>query len=360
MELNASQMWPDRVDDPFGGEGTGVQSIHDYAWQPNQWYTMVLHTWEDVENDSTFAGLWFLDQESGKWELNTYYDTHLVNSGWTGDMGLFMENFMSSRREGVREYNVKNMYVLDKESKEWSSIEKVTLSYGDGGYANKVGTHEYGYNEEEGYFWGITDGTMREDQAEHDKAWPAQKTYTTNQPKTPTFGTLSTAEMKAEMKDGDLVVSWTAGETSTPQIGAKVEIIDEDGKVVATKEMTRPEVTSMTLADLDAAEYNCRLTVTDIFGQTVVTEKAIDGYQQGEEPTPSGEDGEPAPSEEDGEPTDENESVASEEESVTTSGQGGEEPDQKIGFFEAIGNFFANIFESIAEFFKNLFVGSEE
>ena len=113
-------------------------------------------------------------------------------------MGLFMENFMSSRREGVREYNVKNMYVLDKESKERSSIEKVTLSYGDGGYANKVGTHEYGYNEEEGYFWGITDGTMREDQAEHDKAWPAQKTYTTNQPKTPTFGTLSTAEMKAE------------------------------------------------------------------------------------------------------------------------------------------------------------------
>ena len=360
VELNASQMWPDRVDDPFGGEGTGVQSIHDYAWQPNQWYTMVLHTWEDVENDSTFAGLWFLDQESGKWELNTYYDTHLVNSGWTGDMGLFMENFMSSRREGVREYNVKNMYVLDKESKEWSSIEKVTLSYGDGGYANKVGTHEYGYNEEEGYFWGITDGTMREDQAEHDKAWSAQKTYTTNQPKTPTFGTLSTAEMKAEMKDGDLVVSWTAGETSTPQIGAKVEIIDEDGKVVATMEMTRPEVTSMTLADLDAAEYNCRLTVTDIFGQTVVTEKAIDGYQQGEEPTPSGEDGEPAPSEEDGEPTDENESVASEEESVTTSGQGGEEPDQKIGFFEAIGTFFANIFESIAEFFKNLFVGSEE
>ena len=291
VELNASQMWPDRVDDPFGGEGTGMQSIHDYAWQPNQWYTMVLHSWEDVENDSTFVGLWFLDQESGKWELNTYYDTHLINSGMTGDMGLFMENFMSSRREGVREYNVKNMYVLDKATNKWDSINKVTLSYGNGGSDNKVGTHEYGYNEEEGYIWGITDGTMREDQAEHDSAWPEKKTYTIKQPAAPTFGTLSTAEVKTEKKGGDVVVSWTAGETSTPQIGVKVEIINEDGKVVATKEMTRPEVTSMTLADLDVAEYNCRLTVTDIFGQTAVTEKATDGYTlKGEEPEPSEDD----------------------------------------------------------------------
>ena len=291
QELNASQMYPDRVDDPFGGEGTGVQSIHDYAWQPNQWYTMVLHTWEDVENDSTFAGLWFLDQETGKWELNTYYDTHLVNSGWTGDMGLFMENFMSSRREGAREYNVKNMYLMDKATKEWVSLDKVTLSYGNGGSANKVGTHEYGYNEEEGYLWGITDGTMREDQAEHDKEWPERKSYKIDQPASPTFGKLVTAEMKTEKKGGDVVVSWTAGETSTPQIGAKVEIIDEDGKVVATKEMTRPEETSMILADVAIAEYNCRLTVTDIFGQTAVTEKATDGYTlKGEEPSPSEDD----------------------------------------------------------------------
>ena len=157
---------------------------------------------------------------------------------------------------------------------------------------------------------------------------------------------------RSEKQGGDVVVSWTAGETSTPQIGAKVEIIDEDGKVVATKEMTRPEETSMTLADVAIAEYNCRLTVTDIFGQTAVTEKATDGYAlKGEEPSPS---------EEEEEPTDETESVVSEEESAATSEQGGEEPAQKVGFFEAIGNFFANIFESIAEFFKNLFGGSEE
>ena len=88
-----------------------------------------------------------------------------------------------------------------------------------------------------------------------------------------------------------MVVSWTAGGTSTPQIGAKVEIIDEDGKVVATKEMTRPEETSMILADVAIAEYNCRLTVTDIFGQTTVTEKATDGYAlKGEEPSPSEDD----------------------------------------------------------------------
>ncbi len=295
VELNASQMYPDRVDDPFGGEGTGMQSIHDYAWQPNQWYTMVLHSWEDVENDSTFVGLWFLDQESGKWELNTYYDTHLINSGLTGDMGLFMENFISSRREGVREYNVKNMYVLDKATEKWNSINKVTLSYSNGGKDNKVGTHEYGYNEEEGYLWGITDGTMREDQAEHDKAWPESKVFKIQQPAAPTFGTLVTSELKSEMKGSDLVVSWTAGETSTPQIGAKVEIVDESGKVVATKEMTRPELTSMTLSDTAIPEeYICRLTVTDIFGQTAVTEKATAGYEQGGEPTPS-----PEPSEDD-------------------------------------------------------------
>ena len=291
--LEAHRVYPYGPEVHFSGEGTGTKSIQDYPWQPNQWYTMVLHTWEDVENNTTFAGEWILDQSTGEWTLVTYYDTKLINSGWTGNMGLFMENFLSSRREGTREYNVKGMYVLDKETKKWTSVNRVTLSYGNGGTANKVGTHEYGFNEEEGYFWGITDGTMREDQAEHDAAWPESqsKTYTVEQPKDPTFGTLSTAELKTEKNGNDLVVNWTAAEKSTPHVGFKVEIIDESGKVVATQENTRPELTTLTIKDVALEEYNCRLTVTDIFGQTTVTEKATDGYAlKGEEPSPSEDD----------------------------------------------------------------------
>ncbi|MBQ8911288.1 MAG: DUF3472 domain-containing protein [Clostridia bacterium] len=287
VELEAERLYPYGPQVHFGGEGTGTQSIQDYAWVDNQWYTMVLHTWEDVENQSTFAGEWILDQKTGIWTLVTYYDTKMINSGWTGDMGLFMENFMSSRREGVREFNVKGMYVLDRDTKEWDSINKVGISWGNGGTANKVGTHEYGVNTEEGYFWGRSDGTMREDQAAHDAAWPEKKTFTITQPDKPTFGTLSAPEITLNKTDRTGVeVSWTAAETSTPHVGFKVEILDEQGKVVTSKELTRPELKALTFQENLPAEYNCRVTVTDIFGQTVTAEKATAGYTgKGEEPS---------------------------------------------------------------------------
>ena len=300
VELNASQMWPDRNDNPFGGEGTGMQSIHDYAWEPNQWYTMALHTWEDVENNSTFAGLWFLDQTTGKWSLCTYYDTHLINSGWTGDMGLFMENFMSSRREGNRSFNVKGMYVLDKADNQWKSINKATVSYGNGGNPNKVGTHEYGATEE--YFWGLSNGTMRDDQAEHDSAWPAKKTFTINQPDTPTFAQPVIDTLSVNKGADGVTVSWAMGEKSSPQLGYTIEIIDEEGNTVSKKNATRPEEVSAVLSDVKAEEFNCRLTITDLFGQTVVKEQATDNYQlKAEQPSPSpevSEDEESTPAEE--------------------------------------------------------------
>jgi hypothetical protein len=284
IELEAERIYPYGPQVHFGGEGTGTQSIQDYAWVDNQWYTMVLHTWEDVDNQSTFAGEWILDQKTGVWTLVTYYDTKMIKSGWTGDMGLFMENFMSSRREGRRAFNVKGMYVLDRDTLEWSSINKATISYGNGGTANKVGTHEYGATEE--YFWGLSDGTMRDDQAEHDAAWPEKKTFTINQPEKPTFTALALPEITLTRTDKTGVeVSWTTPDTSAPHVGFKVEILDEAGKVVTSKELTRPELKTLTIQENLPAEYNCRVTVTDIFGQTVTAEKATEGFNSATEPS---------------------------------------------------------------------------
>ena len=339
IELEAERLYPYGDQVHFGGEGTGTQSIQDYAWVDNQWYTMVLHTWEDVDNQSTFAGEWILDQKTGVWTLVTYYDTKMINSGWTGDMGLFMENFLSSRREGKRSFNVKGMYVLDRDTLEWDSINKCTISYGNGGTANKVGTHEYGVNTEEGYFWGLSDGTMRDDQAEHDAAWPEKKTFTITQPDQPTFTALAVPEITLTKTDRTGVeVSWTTPNTSAPHVGFKVEILDAAGNVVTSKELTRPELKTLTIQENLPEEYNCRVTVTDIFGQTVTAEKATEGFTgEVQEPSVSTSTSAPAsPSE-----------PSSEDDATEKDG----------GFFA----FFQRIIDAIVDFFKNLFGnGSDE
>lgn len=58
-------------------------------------------------------------------------------------------------------------------------------------------------------------------------------------------------------------------DTSAPQIGFKVEALDEDGNVIATVERTRPEVRNAVLEGVEGDSLNVRLTVTDVYGNEV-------------------------------------------------------------------------------------------
>ncbi len=303
--LYADTVYPVGYQSRFDNEGSGSNSLQPYTWADNQWYTMALHTWEDAETGTTFAGLWILDQTTGKWTLITYYNTYLLNSGWKGDMGLFMENYGSGNREGERQFNVKNMYVLDKKDALWKSLNTATISYGDGGKANKVGTHEFGATDE--YLWGMTNGTMIDNQDEYEKNATKRQTYTITQPDKPTYGTPEVKTIRLNARSGKRTVAWEMADTSTPQLGYKIEILDTEGNVLVTKSATRPHEVYVEIPkeELDVkAEVKCVLTVTDIFGQSTTFEGYTRNYPKDDaessspaEPSPSLSESAPAPSE---------------------------------------------------------------
>lgn len=260
---NAHRIYPKGADNEFGGEGNGVNWIANYDWQPGNWYRMALHSWQDQENGTTMVGTWYLDVATGKWTLFCYYDTGLVDSYMIGDMSLFMENFGSWNSEPVREVRFKNMYVLDHDDGKWYSMPKAYLSCDDGA-TNKTGTFEFGSTDE--YFWAKTEGIHLEDQKAYLRTAKKSYTATIQQPEQPSFAATVIDSIESKKTDKGLRVNWTLGEQSAPQGSYLIELLDKDGKVVASKSETRPEVDKVDFEGLDSLDVTIRLTVTDIFG----------------------------------------------------------------------------------------------
>ena len=272
--LRASRVFPGGKENDFGGEGEGTNWITPFKWEDNKWYRMVLHCWKDAETGTTFAGEWFQNIESGEWSLVSYFDTHLTDSFFKGNMSQFMENFSSGNADPERDFNYKNMYVLDHEDGKWKSLAKSELSY-DTAWDNKRGSHEFGATEE--YFWGKASGLLPDGmtQDQYDKASTLKKSYTIKQPDTPTFGDPKIDSLILTKNSKEWKVSWKMEKTGTPQLSYKLELLNADGEVIASESATRPE-TNRTTFDLSAGEAaSCRITVTDIFGKTCSEEKEL-------------------------------------------------------------------------------------
>ncbi|MBE6542836.1 MAG: DUF3472 domain-containing protein [Ruminococcaceae bacterium] len=290
---NVKQMYPEG-DTNFTGEGEGKSCIVPFHWDDNTWYRMVIHTWEDVENGTTFAGQWFQNMATGEWTLTIVYDTQIYDSCFKGGMGLFQENYIKTY-EDEREFNTKNIYAVDHKTKEWVSLATCNVSYGNGGGDNKAGAHSFGATEE--YFWGKAGGTV-EDQEQYEKDAIKSQRLTIKQPATPTF---TTPELTKLTVDGTKV-SWELSKTGMPQLSYKLDVIDTAGKTIFSKEQTRPEVTSTTLEGVDTDAYKVVLTVTDLFGKTTTKEYATEAFLTATptptpEPTPAPETTTPADTE---------------------------------------------------------------
>lgn len=297
--LRATRIFPEGTSN-FGGEGEGTNCIRQYSWKDKSWYRMVLHCWEDLENGTTFAGQWVCDLSTGEWFLNAYFDTHLYDSYFQGNMGLFQENYIDGIENWTkeREFRVKNLYVNDSKDGQWKSLNGSTLSFG---YTqeNKMGVASFGTGSDADgeYFWGKAGGlapgqgegnyvAAQQEYLANLKQTEKSNFYTIQQPETPTLGSVSIDQLKLEEKNDKWTVSWELGKTSTPQCTYKVELIDNAGKVIYEKEASRPEETSVEVADLNTDAFKCRTTITDIFGSSAVIEKATAKYTGTvEEPT---------------------------------------------------------------------------
>ena len=293
--MTATRVFPEG-EGTFTGEGDGTNCIAPFDWKDDVWYRMVLHAWEDSETGTTFIGQWFQDRSTGEWTLFSYFDTHLYKSAIQGGVSFFQENYVNNATiDEVRTYNLKNTYVLDHEDKEWKSLPKSTLSYGDGGKANKVGQHDFGVDSDEDgeFFWGLTGGPV-EDQAAYNAASKKSQTYTIDQPDKPSFGEMAKdTELKIADRDGEKELQWTYPSTGTPVLSYELDVVDAKGAVLFAKSETRPEVTSCLLEGVDTDAYRCTLNLTDVFGETVSVAYESEEFSKGgndETPTPATEE----------------------------------------------------------------------
>lgn len=247
-------------------EPSCINTNKEFTWYGNRWYRMVLHCWDDIETRNSFIGMWIQDMASGEWTLFSYYDTKLKNSVMTGDMSFFMENPAPLEANYTRKYKISNIYAKDASDDSWKSITSATQLYtcGENG---AIGSPSFGRDNYYSYFWGNITPQNTDPKL---NPFAQTKTSAITQPSTPKFGDQKAYTITKCQKYGtSLNVSWEPDATSTPQLSYELRVYNKAGKCVRTIKQTRPDATSCTINNFYLDEYNCALTVTDIFGRSI-------------------------------------------------------------------------------------------
>ncbi len=278
--LRASRVYPDGEESNFGGEGEGTNHIRPYWWDDNSWYRMYLHCWTDSVTGNTFVGQWFQNMATGEWTIGSIFNTKLKNGWLRGALSLFQENYVNDF-ENERSFNVKNLYAVDHQTGKWVSLNSGTLSYSDGGAANKAGAHSFGATDE--YFWGEAGGAV-DNQDQYNASSIRSKKFTITQPDAPTFdGTITiskTGEKVINTKTKEKEFFWRTDTLSTPQMSYEFIAYDNEGNEIYKETANRPYVTSCSFNDIGTEVFKYKLTLTDLFGNTTSTEGVSKEYKK--------------------------------------------------------------------------------
>ena len=253
-----SRIYPKGEEMDFSGEGEGTTYRASYNWKTDDWYRFVLFTWDDYNTKNTFIGQWIQDISTKEWTLFAYFNTNLNNSyigGGSGALSAFQEIFDRNYLLKERSFQLRNIYILDRVSDQWTSINSSNLFYNQNPDIYKeVGNTQF-------YFYGksgprtdkTTDGARN------------HYTGTISQPKTPDF--LSPEFKKFEILVFNrtyLDVFWEIDPTSCPcyKYSYELEIKEENKyKNILSGIITHPEETSFTISS-NKFEGNYRITVT--------------------------------------------------------------------------------------------------
>lgn len=267
--LRASRIYPRGKTNTFGNEGSGTNCIMPYEWESGTWYRMALHCWDDPETGNTFVGQWICDLTTGEWTLISYFDTKLCGAYFCGRMSQFMENYDDSSYNLVRSFRYKNIYVREADSGNWCSLDSSYLSI-DNWYGNKKGSYIFGA--EPWFFWGAVCG-LGEDQAKgRDNV---KLRLSIKQPTEPEIMAPSISLLTASyLKNGTVAVNWQLDLTSTPQLSYEITVLNSAGRSICSHSAVLPEADSCELENL-ADAYSVRLTITDLYGQTMTDETEV-------------------------------------------------------------------------------------
>ena len=151
--IRAKRVYPaEDGDTTFTGEGDGVHCLVDYNWRPGQWYRMLLQCRTSESTGNTCISQWVQDLSNGAWTYLCEYDLGVPNVAFTGDIAVFLENYIPVTSGNVRTMEVRNVRALKEGSNEWTSIRS---GWFEMGYVH-TGSYRYGVNGDT--FWIITTG----------------------------------------------------------------------------------------------------------------------------------------------------------------------------------------------------------
>ena len=238
----------------YGAEGSkgGVNGRPPFL-RANAWYRHVLRIFPPVKGaeGKTLVGWWFKDVEKNKWYTHSVVSIALKSPGVHGNGG-FVEALAPEtvprafeRRLGYCRVNgkwFKSDTIPTKSPQFFKLIENATV--------------------------------LRYDRAGPDRN-TSEKTvlFTTKQPDEPTLDPPAIANAHAENYGDQVLVSWTIPESASPQMKYKIEAFSDPagkGKPLAAVSAADPHVLVKRL-DAGRTVKGVRLTITDIFDQTVST-----------------------------------------------------------------------------------------
>lgn len=269
VDYNDSKTFKSR----FGGEGDGWKTINPYNWQLNTWYNLVNRSWKSggrlyiatfINNLST--GRWFHTATISIPDPNKYLeatnDAFLenwdgTNPSWNGSYirKAFFKDCWNLNTNGVWEKNTRAYFSANNSA---ADIKR------NGIYHNSFNAF---YDNTENAYCMQHGGNTTPSAAfggQRSLNLPAQA----NQGNSPTLTIGAITSLTVKHADETTNINWTIDEYKSPQLSAKIEIVDAHNNIVKTAENTLPEQRSIAINyPLGRGNYMARLTIRDIFNQ---------------------------------------------------------------------------------------------
>ena len=260
----------------FGGEGDGWKTIHPYNWELNTWYNLVQRSWKldgklyiatFINNIST--GKWFHTATLSIPDPNVYLKAtndafienwYGYNTSWNGSQirKAFYKDCWNMKINGTWEKNT---------SAYFSANNSAADILRNGIYHNSFNSY---YDDTENVYCMQNGGNTTPSAAFNNGrtlTLPAQA----NQGTSPTLTIGTITSLNANYSEDTTNVNWTIDEYKSPQLTAKIELLDNMNIVVKTVQYTLPEKRSAAINyHLNNGNYVVKITLTDIFNQTSI------------------------------------------------------------------------------------------
>ena len=260
---------PSTVASRFGGEGDGAKTMNPYAWEKNIWYNIVNRAWK--ANDRFNIATFIQNQTTGMW-----FHTSTLSKTFDGYLGnynnAFMENWIGSNSgQYVRQAFFKDCFFMNT-SGVWGKGTSTRFSANNSqADIDRNGIYHTSFNAyyertEDAFCMQHGGNTVR------DAAFNGGRTLALgeqmNQKSKPDLTIGAITELSATNEAGITTVNWKIDDKKSPQLSAKVEILNAANEVIHSFSDTIPNKRSYSIKTLTApGNYSVRLTIRDIFNQ---------------------------------------------------------------------------------------------